>query len=675
MTNSDLLELGYPLRANLQRAMSQGRLPVWASDSYGGWPHLAEGQIGALSPLSWFGGTPGRSLSLSMLAALVLAGLSAYRLGRAMGLSRPAAFVAGTTWPLSGTCLSHLTHFNILEAMALAPLGLAYVEESCRPGKAWRLVFTAPVVVHAWLAGHPQMAFYTVLAMGALLLSRCLPLWRRDHRPGLAHLGWLCVAGALALAILAPLLVHTKDLVDASIRAGRLTDEQVGLGSLPPRLIARWVVPGFGGAFGTLTTLPEDGVYIWTHAGPLAVVALLAMLWAARRRRVLVRALSLLLVAVLFACGHYTPAFRGFLAVPGVAKFRFMSRMLFFAELALALMLGWAVQETMRRTGRRLAVGAVVVVHLVGLMAVAWPALPTVPASRFPPASPTAEFLQGQPAGRLFCFYSQDAWVESFIRAEGWRGTLDPYFHYFSTLNSNLFTLYDLTSAQGYTAIPILGLQLLVDRPVSREIDLKHRPVTLAPQVLAALRVMAVRWITTTRPFTNPECKLAFRTQFPWDGFQVMLYELTTATPRARVVGAAEPGHDEGAEIQVLSRPGYDPTHVTLVRGLERAEGSPGVAGTARVVLDDDTGLVVDAHADRDAWLVVADLHFPGWRAHVDGVEVPLHRADVVYRAVRLPRGDHRVIMTYEVRHWRPLVGLMALGVVLLAAIAWRGGR
>ena len=56
---------------------------------------------------------------------VVVAGLAAYRLARTMGLGRPAAFVAGTTWPLSGTCLSHLTHFNILEAMALAPLGRA----------------------------------------------------------------------------------------------------------------------------------------------------------------------------------------------------------------------------------------------------------------------------------------------------------------------------------------------------------------------------------------------------------------------------------------------------------------------------------------------------------------------------------------------------------------------
>ena len=76
--------------------------------------------------------------------------------------------------------------------------------------------------------------------------------------------------------------------------------------------------------------------------------------------------------------------------------------------------------------------------------------------------------------------------------------------------------------------------------------------------------------------------------------------------------------------------------------------------------------------------LVLADAFYPGWRASVDGHETPIYPANVLFRSVPVPAGEHSVVFTFEPNGWR--VGLIAAGaaVVLIAALwllAWWGFR
>jgi uncharacterized membrane protein YfhO len=51
---------------------------------------------------------------------------------------------------------------------------------------------------------------------------------------------------------------------------------------------------------------------------------------------------------------------------------------------------------------------------------------------------------------------------------------------------------------------------------------------------------------------------------------------------------------------------------------------------------------------------VLNDVWHPWWFARVDGREAPIARANVIFRAVRVPAGHHRV--TFE---FQPLRGLV----------------
>ena len=47
------------------------------------------------------------------------------------------------------------------------------------------------------------------------------------------------------------------------------------------------------------------------------------------------------------------------------------------------------------------------------------------------------------------------------------------------------------------------------------------------------------------------------------------------------------------------------------------------------------------------AVLLVHDLYYPGWVAEVDGKQTPIVRADLLFRAVRVPAGTHRVTFNF----------------------------
>ena len=126
----------------------------------------------------------------------------------------------------------------------------------------------------------------------------------------------------------------------------------------------------------------------------------------------------------------------------------------------------------------------------------------------------------------------------------------------------------------------------------------------------------------------------------------------------------------------------------TLVKTLAREESTvvlegapqPKTLGAGQVleIVRNSNRLRIDATSPSDGILVVNDSFWPGWRATIDGNEVPIWRADFLVRAVPWPAGRHVLEMKYdppEVRiGW--LVSLTgALALVALSIFEWRRKR
>ena len=76
------------------------------------------------------------------------------------------------------------------------------------------------------------------------------------------------------------------------------------------------------------------------------------------------------------------------------------------------------------------------------------------------------------------------------------------------------------------------------------------------------------------------------------------------------------------------------------------------------------------------SFFVVGDTYFPGWKAYVDGREVPIYAVDGIVRGIFVDgAGQHQVTM-----HFRPWslyagMGTTSLGLCLALFVCWRDRR
>jgi len=145
----------------------------------------------------------------------------------------------------------------------------------------------------------------------------------------------------------------------------------------------------------------------------------------------------------------------------------------------------------------------------------------------------------------------------------------------------------------------------------------------------------------------------------------VKIYQNLAVLPRAFVVHQARIAGDESQALELLRDPVFDPSQaVILEQDLALVTGE----GESQVDIVDYQPERVELRASLDSpgYLVLTDTYYPGWTAKVDGVNTPIQRANLYFRALPLEAGDHEVIFLYQ-----PPGVRLGLGLALLAWVAW----
>jgi hypothetical protein len=142
--------------------------------------------------------------------------------------------------------------------------------------------------------------------------------------------------------------------------------------------------------------------------------------------------------------------------------------------------------------------------------------------------------------------------------------------------------------------------------------------------------------------------------------------------PRAFVVPAAEFASGDAA-LARLADPAFDPAAAVLLPEPppHEAPATPGSAA-APAVITAYAPERVQVRVTGPGYLVLTDAHYPGWTATLDGQPVPILPADLMFRAVALPPGEHEIVFRYSpVSVWLGM-GLSGLAWLLLFAWLWR---
>jgi hypothetical protein len=134
------------------------------------------------------------------------------------------------------------------------------------------------------------------------------------------------------------------------------------------------------------------------------------------------------------------------------------------------------------------------------------------------------------------------------------------------------------------------------------------------------------------------------------------VYENPRALPRVMLLGDWRLADFD--ELLRSGWPGVDPRQTVLLEkvpaGFSRS-AAVGEPGSARLLRHANTEVEVEVDAPGGGILLLNDVWHPWWRARVDGQETELFEANVMFRAVVVPRGRHIVRFDF-----RPFAGAWA---------------
>jgi hypothetical protein len=160
-----------------------------------------------------------------------------------------------------------------------------------------------------------------------------------------------------------------------------------------------------------------------------------------------------------------------------------------------------------------------------------------------------------------------------------------------------------------------------------------------------------VRFIATGVPVEEIDTSLhAGDLKFVARTKDAYVYENPRALPRVMVV----PDY-QIADFGDLIRNGWpdvDPRRTVLLEQPSpmppRSADSQAIAGSARIQRYANTEIDIEADAPDGGFVVLNDVWHPWWRAEVDGLPTDILKANVLFRAVPVGPGTHRVHFAFE---------------------------
>jgi hypothetical protein len=246
---------------------------------------------------------------------------------------------------------------------------------------------------------------------------------------------------------------------------------------------------------------------------------------------------------------------------------------------------------------------------------------------------------------------------------------------------------YGLLDVRGYDAVDparIARLLLAVRQPQTKVVDYALTQGWVPPltvdrktrrfRCVPALNMLNLRYIIGRH---RPPEEVSFE-PLMIDADDYWVYENPDALPRAYVPKTVQ----MLAEAQAFKRLTdltaafqFDPRAVAYVESDPRLPDM--CQGSAQITRETPCEVYVAVDMQTPGLLVLADQWYPGWKAYLDGVPLPVVPANYALRGVRLPAGQGEVVFRYEPASWtRGLylhtVALCALGL-WCAIVAWHG--
>lgn len=701
----------YPLRVLASTLMKHGQWPLWNPYNASGTPLLGIMHPGYLTPLGIFFLVlpPDIAWGWYIMLQLVILGLSVYWYGRILTLSVRGSLLSAVTLMLSGFAVVRLEYGEFLYVLSGLPLLLGFVELRNHTSNHKGIYGIPLITALVMLSGQPHMIVYTLAVFALYTLVR-LPLVDTLRVGGLALLG---------LGLSAVQLVPSLELFSLSTISRETSSFIFERFLLPATHLITVIIPNYFGNQATYNYFgPHDYVETIAYIGSIPVFLAAIAVWK-RWKEMPVRFFAILGVVSMLTTVQWIGA-RFFFALPiPVLSADVPSRIFVLLTFSISLLAGIGVSQWERlvpnQRQKALVVMGVVLGALFFITYSVYTQHVPCPSAQVPQCRMVSVRTTGIEllvfAAFAFCgliyirvggkFRSVLSWapvalvvIIGFYNGQKFLPFSAPDMVFPKTpmiaalqketglgryaglagahIRANMMTGFDISGTEYFDPLNVKRYAELVSyvNHGNKRSGITRSDITVVSDatVSAELEFRRQRfWDMTGTAVMLMKRSDASRItdDILWEDANWQMARRPTAYPRAYMAQniVAEP--DDDRLLAKLFASETDLTNTALVEvPIEGIQGSGTEKGNVEIVEYSGNKVVLSAHVSGTTSLVVlSDTYYPGWHAHVDGVERTVYRVNYAFRGVVVPEGDHRIVFSYSPRSfiWGGILSLISL--------------
>lgn len=647
-SSSDILMAEYPPRFFLSESLKNHQLPLWTNQISTGFP-IASITLGFFNPINaaLFYFLPSAlafnwSLALSYFAVAIFT----YLFARSINLSKPASFLAASTFTLSGTLTTQIVHLTIIQALSYFPAEMYLLEIYLQRKKPLVLILLSFTIGLQILAGFYQIILYSLIFMIIYLAGRIV--FEKKPRIKLKIVIPIFLAILASFATAAVQLLPTWEFTQISTRASSVTDEEMKLFPYPPKHLITLIKPYFFGDPRTGTyPLPSASWGLFgentTYIGILPLIlAVLALIRGRKNPKVIIMA-TLGLLCLLLMLGKNSPLTLLF-NIPPLSLFRVPARWIIFFTFSLSILAGFGLdilQKKFKKTAIILAILAITTIDCLNFSAKYNLRGPT---SEWLAQTQTANFLKKDTSLFRIDGGGTSLLWNSKLNSTGWRTDSGYFLKLLDSQDPNWNITQNLEHVDSY---PIIKTQREKTLSNLRNSDLTQTKTGFEMGHVSrnVLDVENVKYIISPYEISARDLELVFQTSTE-PRFSV--YQNKTVLPRTFVATNWQVIQNANQYQTLLALETFDPkTTVVLEKDLSHL---PFKSKNTSTKITKYENRVVEAEVETDSGgiFVISDSFYPGWKARVDGKEVEILAANINQRAIVVESGKHQIRFSYE---------------------------
>jgi uncharacterized membrane protein YfhO len=726
---SDFVLYFYPLKRFIyDYVLTHWSVPLWNVHQFSGTPLVGNIQAAMFYPLGFlFYLIPTEpAYESTIILHCALGAIFMYAFARSISVNRAGAFLASVIFSYNGFFMGHVYagHLTFVQSYIWIPMIFLCLHKFVNTLHVKHAILAGMFLGIQILAGFPQMAFYTVLAV-ILFMTLQIAAWlKRGKMDSVCRLACgmvLIVLSGLSLAAIQ--ILPTYEFMQLSSRSGGISYEFATIDSFDPLNFVTFLIPNFFGNPVDSTYWKSTEVWQFWELGAYAGIGPLLLLGCvgkgAKTRHVRRFFILALLLSLFLSLGQYNPVYRLIYHLPGFHHFRIPAQILYLYIFSVSILAGMGldnISELESYSSSYKIILGLGILFFAGLVAM----LLFEPSLFF---SYVFKLIQ-RPE------FSPDLMtrLHAIVKVSLFTGAG------FFVVTAGLIHLIHKRLARHSLAIAIFLAVMTLDLWTFSNVLIKTTDLSLDQKKMALLNglnsdldihriavmndsrvpndglvyryqdiqgydpLILKRYLSyINRSQNTPQCAEAVNVEHVRDLDNHLIrmlnvkYAISNHTgllktsdplPRAYIVHKAITLSSTKL-LDFMMSDDFDPRQMVAFEDLQQKEafslspraafglgenGSPECSMTdgteyCRVKAYKNEEIALSATMNHDGYLVLSEINYPGWVAYVNGRKRPLLTGNYIFRVLPLPKGNHDIVMRFEPRSFR--VGIIISAVTL----------